>query len=70
MPWADIPERSHLISSDDLAATLQNAGFALEVCNDLTEFTVEAMAPILTAPVDPLGFNWLFPISSPRSPTC
>lgn len=66
VPWADIPERSHLISSDDLAATLQNAGFALEVCNDLTEFTVEAMAPILTAPVDPLGLQLVVPDIKPK----
>ena len=61
VPWADVPERSHLITSDELADALQNAGFTLEVWNDLTAFTVEAMAPILTAPVDPLGLQLVVP---------
>ena len=61
VPWADIPARSHLITSDELAATLQDAGFTLEVWNDLTEFAVAAMAPIFEAPTDPLGLQILVP---------
>lgn len=61
VPWADIPERSHLVTPDELAATLQDAGFALEVWNDLTEFAVEAMTPIFDAPADPRGLQLLVP---------
>ena len=61
VPWADIPERSHLVTPDELATTLQDAGFALEVWNDLTEFAVEAMTPIFDAPADPRGLQLLVP---------
>jgi SAM-dependent methyltransferase len=61
VPWADVPERSHLVTPDDLAATLRDAGFALEVWNDLTEFTLEAMTPIFDAPSDPSGLQLLVP---------
>jgi SAM-dependent methyltransferase len=61
VPWADIPERSHLITPDELATTLEDAGFALEVWNDLTEFAVETMTPIFEAPNDPLGLQLLVP---------
>jgi len=61
VPWADIAERSHLITPDELAATLQGAGFTLEVWNDLTDFAVAAMAPIFEAPTDPLGLQLVVP---------
>jgi SAM-dependent methyltransferase len=61
VPWADIPERSHLVTPDELATTLQDAGFALEVWNDLTEFSVEAMTPLFDAPGDPRGLQLLVP---------
>jgi SAM-dependent methyltransferase len=61
VPWADIPERSHLTSPDELAAMLQEAGFALEVWNDLTDFAVDAMTPIFDAPADPHGLQLLVP---------
>ena len=61
VPWADIPERSHLVTPDELATTLQDASFALEVWNDLTEFAVEAMTPIFDAPADPRGLQLLVP---------
>jgi SAM-dependent methyltransferase len=61
VPWADMPERSHLITPDELATTLQGAGFTLDVWNDLTEFAVAAMTPILQAPTDPLGLQLLVP---------
>ena len=61
VPWADIPERSHLITPDELGATLRGAGFTLEVWNDLTDFAVAAMAPIFEAPTDPLGLQLVVP---------
>jgi SAM-dependent methyltransferase len=61
VPWADIPERSHLVTPDELATTLEDNGFALEVWNDLTAFAVEAMTPIFDAPADPRGLRLLVP---------
>ena len=61
VPWANVPERSHLITPDELATTLQDGGFALEVWNDLTEFSVEAMTPLFDAPGDPRGLQLLVP---------
>jgi sarcosine/dimethylglycine N-methyltransferase len=61
VPWADIPERSHLVTPDELATTLQDTGFALEAWNDLTEFAVEAMTPIFDAAADPRGLQLLVP---------
>ncbi len=61
VPWADTPERSHLVTPDQLAAALRGAGFTLEVWNDLTEFAVAAMTPVLEAPADPLGLQLLVP---------
>ena len=61
VPWADTPERSHLVTLDELAAAITAAGFTLEVWNDLTEFAVAAMTPVVTAPADPLGLQLLVP---------
>lgn len=61
VPWADTPEHSHLVTTDQLAAALKGAGFTLEVWNDLTEFAVAAMTPVLEAPADPLGLQLLVP---------
>ncbi len=43
------------------SATLQDAGFSVEVWNDLTEFAVEAMTPLFDAPADPRGLQLLVP---------
>ena len=61
VPWADIPERSHLVTPDELDATLRGAGFKIDTWNDLTEFAVTAMTPIFDAPGDPLGLKLLVP---------
>jgi sarcosine/dimethylglycine N-methyltransferase len=61
VPWADIPGRSYLITPDELATTLQGAGFTLEVWNDLTEFAVAAMSSIFDGPADPLGLQLVVP---------
>ena len=61
------PRTSHLITPDKLATTLQDAGFALDVWNDLTEFAVTAMTPVFDAPSDPVGLQLLVPTSRPRS---
>ena len=37
LPWADSPERSHLVSAGQLRATIEAAGFAIVHWNDLSE---------------------------------
>src|ERR1700757_979446 len=37
LPWADRPAVSHLATSDQLRATVESSGFAIEVWNDLTD---------------------------------
>jgi SAM-dependent methyltransferase len=61
VPWADTADRSYLVTPDELANTLQANGFTLEVWNDLTEFAVAAMTPVVEAPADPLGLQLLVP---------
>ncbi len=61
VPWADAPERSHLITPEALHTALGNAGFRVDTWNDLTDFAVTAMTPIFEAPQDPLGLQLLVP---------
>ncbi len=61
VPWADTPDRSHLITPDQLATALHDAGFAVEAFTDLTEFAVSAMTPVFEAPPEPLGLQLLVP---------
>lgn len=61
VPWADTPERSHLITPDQLRATLRDAGFSIAVFTDLTDFTVTAMTTVLEATPHPLGLQLLVP---------
>ena len=61
VPWADTPERSHLITPDQLRAALTDAGFTIDTFNDLTDFAVTAMTPVFAAPPDPLGLQLLVP---------
>jgi ubiquinone/menaquinone biosynthesis C-methylase UbiE len=37
LPWADLPERSHLVTCDGLRAVVESAGFAVQHWNDLTD---------------------------------
>ena len=47
LPWADQPGRSHLVSSDQLRAVVESAGFAVEHWNDLTEQAAAMMQTFL-----------------------
>jgi sarcosine/dimethylglycine N-methyltransferase len=57
LPWADQPERSHLVSADQLRATVESAGFAIADWNDLTETSAAIMEGFLSAPAGPLGLH-------------
>jgi SAM-dependent methyltransferase len=57
LPWADEPTRSHLVSSDELRAVVESAGFAVEHWNDLSDQAAALMQAMLARPVDPLGLH-------------
>jgi SAM-dependent methyltransferase len=57
LPWADKPEFSHLVTTDDLRALIESAGFAVVHWNDLTEEAAPFMENLLAAPVGPLGLH-------------
>jgi SAM-dependent methyltransferase len=57
LPWADRPERSHLVTCDELRATVESAGFAVEHWKDLTDQAGTIMQAILAQPPSPLGLH-------------
>ena len=57
LPWADRPAVSHLATSDQLRATVESSGFAIEVWNDLTDQASALMQTLLTLPPNPLGLH-------------
>ncbi len=57
LPWAVRPAQSHLVSSDELRASVESAGFAIEHWNDLTEQAAELMPAMLAQPANPLGLH-------------
>ena len=57
LPWADRPERSHLVTADELRATVESAGFAVQHWNDLTDQAGTLMRTILAQPPIPLSLH-------------
>jgi sarcosine/dimethylglycine N-methyltransferase len=57
LPWADQPARSYLVTSDELRATVESAGFAVEHWNDLTDQAAALMQAMLAQPANPLGLH-------------
>lgn len=57
LPWADRPDRSHLVTSDRLRSAIESAGFAIEVWNDLTDEAATLMQAVLAMPAGPLGLQ-------------
>jgi SAM-dependent methyltransferase len=57
LPWADRPERSHLVTPDELRVLLESAGFAVEHWNDLTDQAAALMQTMLAQPPNPLGLH-------------
>ena len=60
-PWADTPDRSHLVTPDALREHLTGAGFEATVWNDLTEPSIAFFRAILAAPTPPLGLGVFVP---------
>jgi SAM-dependent methyltransferase len=57
LPWADGPERSHLVPPDELRAAIESAGFAVDHWDDLTEQAASLMQQIRSLPASPLGLQ-------------
>jgi SAM-dependent methyltransferase len=61
LPWADQPGRSHLVSSAQLRAAIEGAGFAVDHWADLTGPAVTLMQAVLSGPPAPLGLHAFVP---------
>lgn len=57
LPWADAPERSHLVSPGQLRADIEAAGFTVTHWNDLSEQAAAVMENFVAAPSGPLGLH-------------
>jgi sarcosine/dimethylglycine N-methyltransferase len=57
LPWADEPELSHLATSEQLRATIESSGFAIERWNDLSDWAASMMQTLLALPPNPLGLH-------------
>src|SRR5262249_13659239 len=60
-PWADQPDRSHLVSAARLRAAVEAAGFAIDHWADLTDQAVTLMQAVLSRPPAPLGLHAFVP---------
>jgi sarcosine/dimethylglycine N-methyltransferase len=61
LPWADVPERSHLTTPHDLRDAIEAAGFTVEHWQDLTEDVGAMMRTIQSLPPSPLGLHAFVP---------
>jgi SAM-dependent methyltransferase len=61
LPWADQPDRSHVISAQRLRAAIEAAGFAVDHWADLTSEAVTLMRAVLSRPPAPLGLHAFVP---------
>lgn len=57
LPWAVRPAQSHLVSSAELRASVESAGFVIEHWSDLTDEAAELMPAMLARSTDPLGLH-------------
>ena len=57
VPWATSPAQSHLVTPDELADLLREAGFAIAHWNDLTESADKAMGALLAGEQAALGLH-------------
>ncbi|MET9492136.1 class I SAM-dependent methyltransferase [Nocardia sp. NPDC006630] len=57
LPWADRPDLGHLVSSGELRAIVESAGFEIDHWNDLTDQAATLMQAILALPPTPLGLH-------------
>ncbi|MFE3028522.1 class I SAM-dependent methyltransferase [Nocardia tengchongensis] len=57
LPWADRPDQSHLVTSDELRDAVERAGFTLERWDDLTDQAATIMRMVLANPPNPVGLQ-------------
>jgi ubiquinone/menaquinone biosynthesis C-methylase UbiE len=61
LPWADQPDRSHLVPAAQLRAAIEAAGFVIDHWADLTDQAVTLMQAVLSRPPAPLGLHAFVP---------
>src|SRR5262249_41194487 len=61
VPWAILPEQSHLVTPERLSELLREAGFATTHWNDLTEPAEKAMRQFVSGEQPPLGLHVFVP---------
>jgi len=61
LPWADVPEHTHLVTPPALRAAIESAGFTIEHWADLTEQTAATMQMVQSLPANPLGLHAFVP---------
>jgi SAM-dependent methyltransferase len=57
LPWAEQATGSYLVSPQELRSTVEEAGFAIEHWNDLTDQAAALMQAVLAQPATPLGLH-------------
>ena len=61
LPWADDASVSHLVTPEELRATVESSGFAIERWNDLTDQASALMQTVMALPPSPLGLHAFVP---------
>ncbi|MFG1625528.1 methyltransferase domain-containing protein [Kribbella sp. NPDC049227] len=61
LPWADLPEHTHLSTPAALRAAIEPAGFTVERWTDLTEQVGAMMRAMQSLPPNPLGLHAFVP---------
>jgi SAM-dependent methyltransferase len=61
VPWAALPEQSHLVTPERLSELLGDAGFERAHWDDLTRAGEQGMRAFLSAPQPPLGLHVFVP---------
>jgi ubiquinone/menaquinone biosynthesis C-methylase UbiE len=61
LPWADQPDRSHLVPAAALRAAIEAAGFTVGHWADLSDDAAAVMRAVLSQPPAPLGLHAFVP---------
>ena len=61
LPWADQPDRGHVVPAAQLRAAIEGAGFAIGHWADLTDDAGSLMRAVISQPPAPLGLHAFVP---------
>ena len=61
LPWANLPDRGHLVTPLALRAAIEDAGFSVDHWADLTSDAATLMQAVLARPAAPLGLHAFVP---------